>query len=260
MRRAIISDIHGNLIALKAALADCASQKVDDIVCLGDICGYGPDPIDCIEVTRKACTWVLAGNHDAALFMTVPIGFNRFAREAVEWQRTQLQPRWYSFPKKRERWDWLGGLSPLRKEGDVLYVHASPRDPMMEYVEESDFSDMGFGASNKAQDIFEKIERLSFCGHSHRPGVVTQEFIWMKPHELPEMSWTVKPGDKTLVNIGSVGQPRDNNPDGCYVIYDTEKQTVTYRRVKYDVAAAQNRFKDVPQLNEKLWQRLATGN
>lgn len=260
MRRAILSDIHGNLVALQAALADCDEQKVDEIVCLGDICGYGPDPIGCVDLVRKRCKWVLAGNHDAALFMTVAIGFNKYAREAIEWQRSVLLPRWYSFPSKKERWDWLANLSPLREEINVLYVHASPRDPMMEYVEEADFADMGFGSSQKAIEIFEKIKWLSFCGHSHRPGVVTSEFQWMKPHELPGMSWTVKNGDKTLVNIGSVGQPRDNNPKGCYVIFDTEKQTVTFRRVEYDIKKAQERFKAVPQLSERLWKRLETGN
>jgi len=260
MRRAIISDIHGNLVAFEAALRDCDDQKVDDIVCLGDVCGYGPDPIDCCDMVKKRCAWVLCGNHDAALFMTVALGFNKFAREAIEWQRKVLQPHWYSFPAKIKRWHWLENLSPMRVEGDVLYVHASPRDPMMEYVEEGDFADMGFGESEKAVGIFEKIDRLSFCGHSHRPGVVTQEFIWMRPSELQDMSWRLRTGDKTLVNVGSVGQPRDSNPNGCYVIYDDTEQTVTFRRVAYDVAKAVARFKSVPALSERLWKRLETGS
>ncbi|HYG77745.1 MAG TPA: metallophosphoesterase family protein [Planctomycetota bacterium] len=260
MRRAIISDIHGNLVALEAALADCDAQKVDEIVCLGDICGYGPDPITCVDITRSRCKWVLAGNHDAALFMSFAIGFNKYAREAIEWQRSVLMPRWYSLPKRRERWNWLGNLTPIREEGNVLYVHASPRDPMMEYVEEADFADMGFGSSQKAQEIFDRIKWLSFCGHSHRPGVVTTEFQWMKPAELPDLQYHLKPDMKTLVNIGSVGQPRDNNPAGCYVIYDMEKQIIQFRRVAYDVKKAQERFMAVPQLSERLWRRLETGN
>lgn len=259
MRRALISDIHGNLVALQAALADCDAQKVDEIDCLGDICGYGPDPVGCIDLIRARCKWVLAGNHDTALFMSVAAGFNKYAKEAIEWQRSLLAPRWYSFGRKI-RWNWLGNLSPLRADGDVLYVHASPRDPMMEYVEEGDFADMGFGPSQKAVEIFEHIERLSFCGHSHRPGVVTQEFRWIKPHALLDMAYKLQPGDKTLVNIGSVGQPRDNNPQGCYVIYNDVEQTVTFRRVAYDIKAAQERFKRVPQLHERLWKRLETGN
>ena len=259
MRRAIISDIHGNLVALEAALKDCAAEHVDEIVCLGDICGYGPDPIACIDQIRIRCKWVLAGNHDAALFMHSPIGFNKFAADALTWQQGVLQPRWYSFPKVSKRWSWLGDLPASRLEGDVLYVHASPRDPLMEYVEEGDFADMGFGPSSKAVDIFDKIDRLSFCGHSHRPGIVTEEYHWMKPRDLPGLEYKLQPG-KTLVNIGSVGQPRDNNPDGCYVIYDTKAETIKFRRVPYDVKAAQLRFLKVPQLHEKLWRRLETGN
>jgi predicted phosphodiesterase len=260
MRRAIISDIHGNLVALNAALADCDTQKVDEIVCLGDICGYGPDPIECTDIIRARCKWVLSGNHDLALFMSVAIGFNKFAREAIDWQRSVMTPRWYSMPSTRNRWKWLGDLSPMRTENNVLYVHASPRDPMMEYVEEADFADMGFGSSQKAQDIFEKIQWLSFCGHSHRPGVVTQEFHWWKPKDLQDMSWQLKDSDKTLVNIGSVGQPRDNNPDGCYVIYDIEKKTITFRRVPYDIKKAQERFMRVPQIDQRLFKRLESGS
>lgn len=260
MRRAILSDIHGNLIALKAALADCAEQKVDEIVCLGDICGYGPDPIPCIDIIRSSCKWVLCGNHDAALFMSVPIGFNKLARDAIEWQRDLLMPHWYSFSRKQRRWEWLQNLPASRAEGDILFVHASPKDPLLEYVEEGDFADMGFGPSQKAVEIFERIERLSFCGHSHRPGVVTQEYHWFKPTDLPDLTHKLQTGGKTLVNIGSVGQPRDNNPQGCYVIHDNQAETITFRRVSYDIPQAQERFKAVPQLNERLWKRLETGN
>ncbi|HEY3325483.1 MAG TPA: metallophosphoesterase family protein [Planctomycetota bacterium] len=260
MRRAIISDIHANLVALEAALADCESQKVDDIVCLGDVCGYGPEPEQCVDTVRQRCTWTLAGNHDTALFMSVAVGFNRFAREAVEWQRSVLLPRWYSLPGTRNRWQWLGNLTPRRIEDLVLYVHASPRDPLMEYVEEGDFADMGFGSTQKAQELFQAVEWLCFCGHTHRPGIVASDFVWFKPSDFPEMTCALKPGVKTIVNIGSVGQPRDGNPLGCYAIYDTEKLTITYRRVAYDIRQAQERFRRVPRLDERLWRRLETGN
>jgi diadenosine tetraphosphatase ApaH/serine/threonine PP2A family protein phosphatase len=171
-----------------------------------------------------------------------------------------MMPRWYSLSGKVNRWEWLAGLKPIRVDSDILYVHASPRDPMMEYVEDSDFADMGFGTSQRAMDIFEKIERLSFCGHTHRPGVVTQDFHWMKPHILTDMRHHLRAGDKTLVNIGSVGQPRDGNPRSCYVIHDDVEQTITFRRVEYDIPKAQARFKKVPLLSERLWRRLETGS
>ena len=260
MRRAIISDIHGNLLAFQAALADCRSQRVDEIVCLGDICGYGPDPVECIDLVRATCKWSLCGNHDAALFMSVAVGFNKYAKAAIDWQREILQPKWYSLAAKRSRWNWLAEQTAAKRDGSTLYVHASPRDPIYEYVEEADFADIGFGYSQKAIEIFENIEKLSFCGHSHKPGVVcAEDFHWVKPVDLENMTFQIPEKTKTLVNIGSVGQPRDNNPQGCYVILDTEANSIKYRRVDYDVAAEQKRFMAVPRLDEKLWKRLETG-
>ncbi|HLX63529.1 MAG TPA: metallophosphoesterase family protein [Planctomycetota bacterium] len=259
MRRAIISDIHGNLIALRAALEDCRRQRLDDIVCLGDICGYGPDPIECIDLVKQTCKWTLCGNHDAALFMSVAVGFNKYAKAAIDWQRSVLQPHWYSFSRTRQRWNWLAEQPAAKKEETTLYVHASPRDPLYEYVEEADFADIGFGYSQKAIEIFENIEVLSFCGHSHKPGVVTDSFQWIKPAELPGMTFQLNDKQKTLVNIGSIGQPRDNNPDGCYVVLDTTVKTVEFRRIKYDIPTEQKRFQTVPALDEKLWKRLETG-
>ncbi len=259
MRRAIISDIHANWVALQAVLADIATQHVDNTVCLGDVCGYGPDPVECVDLVRASCQWVLCGNHDLALFLSVPIGFNKFARAAIEWQRGILAPHWYSFSKKVNRWHWLESLPPSILEEGALYVHASPRDPLMEYVEESDFADMGFGPSTKAQEIFEKFERLAFCGHSHRPGIASDEFHWIKPTDLPEQLYPLPSQGKTLVNVGSVGQPRDGNPASCYVIYDTDQKTITFRRVAYDIQAELARFKRVPQLSERLSRRLETG-
>ena len=259
MRRAIISDIHANLIALEAALADCDRQKVDEIVCLGDICGYGPEPIQCVDLVRAKCKWSLGGNHDAALFMSMAIGFNRFAREAIEWQRSIMLPHWYSLPQAVERWHWLENLPSKRVEGQILYVHASPRDPLIEYIEEGDFVDMGFGPSQKAVEIFELVDQLCFCGHTHRPGAVSGRYAWARPDELLDFTYELQSGEKNLVNVGSVGQPRDNNPLLCYVIHDDQARTITFRRVAYDIAAEQERFKQVEQLNERLWRRLETG-
>ncbi|MCZ7647904.1 MAG: metallophosphatase family protein [Planctomycetota bacterium] len=251
-RQAIISDIHGNLVALDTALKDCADQKVDSIVCIGDLVGYGPDPLECVDRVRERCAWTLCGNHDVALFMTHPVGMNKIARNAIIWQRSLLEPKWYSLPEARRRWAWLKSLGPQRQEENVLYVHASPRDPLIEYVEEGDVADMGFGPSQKIVEIFEKIPWLSFCGHSHKPGVITQDYYWIKPHELEEYRYKLPGHEKTLVNIGSVGQPRDRNPELCYAIYDSAAKTVQFRRVPYDIKAAQARFKNKPALHEKM--------
>jgi len=255
--RAIISDIHGNLEALTSVLEDIKQQGVDEIVCLGDIVGYGPDPVPCLKIVRKIATWSLCGNHDAAIFMSHAVGFNEGAAKAVAWQRDQMQPRFYSLPGTVARWRWLENLPAHRQEGSVTYVHASPRDPIMEYVLEEDFQDMGFGPSQKAIDIFEKFDRLCFVGHSHRPGVATSEFKWIKPHELDDMTYVLPKDAKTLVNIGAVGQPRDKNKDSCYVLYDGEK--IRYRRVAYDVETTMKKIAAIPQLEKRFSERLAKG-
>ncbi len=255
--RAIISDIHGNLEALRAVLADIKTQRADEIVCLGDVVGYGPNPVECVKIIRNVCRWSLCGNHDAALFMTHALGFNESAAKAVAWQRRKMMPGFFSLPGKVARWTWLENQPSLRKEGRVLYVHASPRDPLMEYVLEEDFKDNGFGASDKATDMFEHFEWLCFVGHSHRPGVATYDLNWIKPSDLPEMSYTPPPDKKTLINIGAVGQPRDKNKDSCYVLFDGT--TVRYRRVAYDVQTTMKKMAAIPELEKRLAERLATG-
>lgn len=258
--QAILSDVHANAVALKAVLADCTERKVDEIVCLGDIVGYGPDPAECLDLIRERCAWTLCGNHDVALFLPVPVGFNKIAREALAWHRSVLEPGfWLGRKRKQERWSWLRSLEAAREDDAVLYVHASPRDPLMEYIEEGDVADMGFGPPQKIVEVFERIEWLCFCGHSHRPGVVTDDYLWFKPEQLPQATFCAPRNRRTLVNVGSVGQPRDQNPDASYVLFDREKREITFCRVPYDVVAAQERFQRHSQLHPRTWQRLQNG-
>jgi predicted phosphodiesterase len=255
--RAVISDIHGNLEALRAVLEDIKSQGADEIVCLGDVVGYGPDPVPCVKIIRRICHWSLCGNHDAAIFMTHAVGFRESAAAAVAWQRNLMRPKFYSLPGKVARWCWLENLPAQRKENNVMYVHASPRDPIMEYVLEEDFQDIGFGPSQKAVEIFERFDWLCFVGHSHRPGVATHDFKWIKPAELENMSYVLPRDKKTLINIGAVGQPRDRIKDSCYVLFDGDK--IRYRRVPYDVETTKNKILAIPQLEKRFAERLLTG-
>jgi len=255
--RAVISDVHGNLEALTAVLKDIKEQGADDIVCLGDVVGYGPQPVECLRIVRRICRWCLCGNHDAALFMTHAVGFNEGAAKAVAWQRGMMRPRFYSLPGQVARWRWLENLSAERQEGDVKYVHASPRDPIMEYVLEEDFQDIGFGPSEKATDIFQHFDWLCFVGHSHRPGVATYDLKWIRPAALENMTYVLPKKEKTLVNIGAVGQPRDKNKDSCYVLFDGEK--IRYRRVAYDYETTMKKILAIPQLEKRLADRLVKG-
>lgn len=219
LRRAVISDIHGNLVALEAVLADIKAQNVSEIVCLGDICGYGPQPIECIKRVRETCAWTLRGNHDEALFVD-PTDFGRNALASILWQRKILEPKPDSPPDVTERWNWLKSLPPEKKEKDVVFVHASPRDPIYEYVLREDFEDTGLGPTQKAKDIFASMEWLCFCGHSHRPGAVAEDYKWHLPGDLENGLYHIKRGFKTIINIGSVGQPRDGIVDACYVVFE----------------------------------------
>jgi hypothetical protein len=130
--RAIISDIHANYEALLAVLDDIRRQGAEEIVCLGDVVGYGPEPVPCLSLIRRICVWSLCGNHDAAMFMSHAVGFNEAAAKAAKWHRDQMRPHFYSLPGKSARWIWLENLPAARQEGRILYVHASPRDPLME--------------------------------------------------------------------------------------------------------------------------------
>ena len=258
--RAIISDIHGNLEALRTVLDTIDKlDHVDEVVCLGDIVGYGPWPKECVDTIRERCEWCLCGNHDVAL-LSQAFGFNRLAKDAIDWQRKELKPKHpFAFANKN-RWRFLEGLYDRRIENDHedIYVHASPRDPVMEYVEESDCADMGFGPGEKIVEIMSLIKKICFVGHSHRPGIVTAECKWISPADLPDGKYTIPEGSKALCNIGSVGQPRDEDSRSCFVTYDLDR-TVQFHRVEYDIDKVIETIKTIPQLHVRLGERLKLG-
>ena len=241
-RRAIISDIHGNLPALDAVLADIRTQHVDDIVCLGDICGYGPQPIECIERVRSETAWTLLGNHDEAIYLQ-PVNFSRNAYDAIVWQRTLLDPAKMGpdspeHAGAQERWEWLKSLAPSKIEKNIRYVHASPRDPIHEYILKEDFDVSCGGPTHIGSEIMADVDWLCFCGHSHRPGIVAEDYKWWTPEELADYKSLIRPGFKTIVNVGSVGQPRDGHPEACYVIFEYDPPKETPSGTQSCVAAA----------------------
>ncbi len=250
MRTALISDVHGNLEALQVVLDDIDKRQVDRIVCLGDIIGYGPNPCECLDMVMARCDYSILGNHDFAAIYE-PTNFNVAAEQASFWTRRQIEldP---DDVKRKARIDFLGKLAVRKWEGDVLYVHASPRKPINEYI----FPDDVHHATNKMKSIFDCIETRCFVGHTHMQGVFTDEPDFYPPAELGG-SYTWKAGKKAIINPGSVGQPRDHDPRAAYAIADETK--VDFVRIEYDVHATARKIKGVAELNNFLGLRLMDG-
>lgn len=253
MKRAIFSDVHSNLEALQAVLQDIQQQNVDEIICLGDVVGYGANPGECLDVVQEHCHICLLGNHDqGALFD--PEGFNGSAEQAIYWTRDQLER---SGPRRDERWDFLNERPRMYRdvENEMLFVHGSPRNPLNEYIFPEDIYN-----PRKLEAQFNLITRFSFQGHTHVPGVFTETYKFYSPEEFSYEKELPQEG-KLLINVGSVGQPRDSDPRACYVILEMEPQRIflTYRRVEYPIEKAIEKIIAIPQLDNFLAERLRTG-
>ncbi|HED66252.1 MAG TPA: metallophosphoesterase [Planctomycetes bacterium] len=252
MKTAVISDLHSNREALEAVFADIHRRGIRDLVCLGDVVGYGPDPEFCVDLVRGHARWCLMGNHDDALFRDAS-DFNPHARGAIEYTRRRLQPRWWSSAEKRSRWTWLRGL-PLRvEEGRFLFVHGSPRDPVREYVLSTD----GILNPDKLRSVFSSFENIAVGGHTHQPGVHDEDFRFHAPSGMAEFSFDLAPEGKYFINVGSTGQPRDGDARACYAIL--EETRVTWVRVEYDYRSTMDKILATGTLSEVLARRLAVG-
>jgi predicted phosphodiesterase len=246
--RAIISDIHANLEALQAVLADIRQQGITEIYCLGDIIGYGPNPCECIDTVIDHCKLCLLGNHDqAALFD--PEGFNAGAERAIFWTRKQLESS--SGADSDRRWEFLGELPRMHKDGNFLFVHGSARNPLNEYVFPEDIYNQ-----RKMERIFGLVDKYCFQGHTHIPGVFTEDLNFLAPEEL-DFKYQLGPG-KVLVNVGSVGQPRNGDSRSSYVVLD-DNNTVNFKRVPYNVETTKKKIYEIPELDNFLGDRLADG-
>ncbi|MCL2690374.1 MAG: metallophosphatase family protein [Chitinispirillia bacterium] len=242
MKYAVISDIHGNLEALNAVLKDIKKRRVDVVVCLGDIVGYYPDPLLCIDLVKAHCTHCVAGNHDfAAIGMTSTTSFTFYALTAIEWTRDRLS----EYDK-----EYLKSLPLTYQCDDLFFTHASPADPpKFSYV----FPDNDASIS----DAFENMtHRINFIGHTHWP------FILMKDERgialCQGSSVELNEESSYLINAGSVGQPRDYDNRSCYVLYDSKKKTVSQRRVKYNYKITQKKINE-KNLPAFLAERLEKG-
>ena len=247
MRTAIVSDIHGNLEALQAVLQDIRQQQCERIVCLGDVIGYGPNPCECLDLVADMHLCVL-GNHDYGALID-PEGFSAAAEQAIFWTRKQLESGTDREASMR-RLSFLARMPRTRIEDKVLFVHGSVRNPINEYVFPEDIYNR-----RKMERLFSMIQHYSFQGHTHTPGVFTSNMQFYRPDEV-QYHYTLS-DEKTMVNVGSVGQPRDGDWRSCYVILDLPR--IEFRRVEYDIETTVNKIFAIPELDDFLGERLREG-
>jgi diadenosine tetraphosphatase ApaH/serine/threonine PP2A family protein phosphatase len=239
---AIVSDIHGNRHALEAVLADVASTDARELWCLGDVVGYGADPNDCCALVRENAAVCLAGNHDLAVTGTIPL--DEFSHGAA------LAARWTQEVLADDHVAWLRSLSPQGDEEGVGLYHASPRDPVWEYVLSTLLAEL-------CLDVAE--ERVCLVGHSH----VALSFV--RPEGEAATGDTRRAGDaidmslgEWLINPGSVGQPRDGDPRAAWLLLDTGSWHAEWRRTQYDIAGAAAAIR-AARLPDSLAERLEYG-
>jgi diadenosine tetraphosphatase ApaH/serine/threonine PP2A family protein phosphatase len=248
VKRAIVSDIHGNLDALEAVLADAKLQGVEQFICLGDVVGYGPQPRQCVDRVIEFEATIL-GNHDLSAVFD-PEGFNSAAEQAIFWTRSQLEQCGNESPEAiRRRLEFLCRLPRWRRENDVLFVHGSARNPTTEYVFPEDVFNR-----RKLEKIFSLVPRVCFQGHTHVPGVFTENEFFT-PDKI-RFQWTLDQ-QRVMINVGSIGQPRDSDPRACYCIWDDPH--LHFRRVPYDIEAVVAKIEAIPELDNFLGYRLRDG-
>jgi diadenosine tetraphosphatase ApaH/serine/threonine PP2A family protein phosphatase len=247
VRIAIVSDIHGNLEALTAVLADIAAQGCQRVICLGDIIGYGPNPCECLDLVMRMNNCVL-GNHDYGALID-PEGFSAAAEQAIFWTRKQLENGPDREAAKR-RMEFLAKLPRTIVEDQLLLVHGSPRNPVNEYVFPEDIFNR-----RKMEKLFSMVPQYAFQGHTHTPGVFTMNMQFLRPDEL---NYRYSLGeDKVMVNVGSVGQPRDGDWRSCYLVIEFPK--IEFRRVEYDIDTTINKIFAIQELDNFLGERLREG-
>lgn len=249
-KTAIISDIHSNLHALTAIIEDMNQQQGCDIVCLGDMVGYNAYPCECVDYIRLNGFPVVRGNHDEALLKDDPSNMNPIALQAMQWTRAQLSA---------EQLDWISTLQYMRLVNSAFtIVHATIDQPKAwNYI---------LNSSDAASNLSRQFSAIGFHGHTHVPRI----FIWDGQKAYDDAESIAKlnrdgeaiiqpiPGYKYLINVGSVGQPRDNDPRSCYALFDHVSKQITLRKVPYDINGAQQAIISAG-LPEFLASRLASG-
>jgi diadenosine tetraphosphatase ApaH/serine/threonine PP2A family protein phosphatase len=242
MRIALLSDVHGNLPAFEAVLGDVEEQSVEEIWCLGDLVGYGAEPDACVQLARDRCDLSLAGNHDLVVTGEIPISdFSASAAVAARWTQETISGETLSY---------LKGLVPSDPERDPALYHASPRDPVWEYVL----------STWQADECFELMAaRVAAVGHSHVA-------LWFRRDEGGQVGGSTADAGteldlsagRWLINPGGVGQPRDGDPRAAWLLLDTSTWTAEWRRVEYPIDEAARAIEDAG-LPRVLAERLYSG-
>ena len=239
MKYAIIADIHGNLEAFQVVLEDIRAQHADQVECLGDVVGYNANPKECLQIVRDMNIPCVKGNHDEYCSSEDHLdGFNPHAADAVHWTRNQLND---------EEKQWLRDLKYSRMVDNFTIVHATLDAPQRWG---SVFDKLAAAASFPYQNT-----PLCFFGHTHVPVAFMRDTV---VRGGTYSKFKVDASKKYFINVGAVGQPRDNNPKCAYVVYDTTAATIEIRRLEYDIAAAQAKIL-AAGLPERLAERLAYG-
>ena len=248
MKLAVISDVHSNIEALEAVLDHIALQNVERIWCLGDVVGYGPNPVECLDRVMRldAC---LLGNHDQAVLCD-PEDFSSGAERAVFWTRERLRDGGADADAQRARWDFLAELPRSAESDGLFFVHGSVRDPLSEYVFPEDVYN-----TRKIEKVFAMLRTSCLHGHSHVAGVVTAGCRYLSPADLDNR---FRFGDeKVMVNVGSVGQPRDGDPRASYVT--VQDGQVAFHRVDYPFERTIEKIHAIEPLDNFLGDRLREG-
>ena len=232
VRLAVLSDVHANLEALETALAEVDRRGADRVVCLGDVVGYGPDPVACLDLVRERCEVTVLGNHDEAVAFDRGLTFlPKDAQQAVKAHRQVLD---------EERLGWLRSLPLMAHSTEVTLAHAAPNEPGT-WPRLSSYQELQaqFPAFNTP---------VCFVGHSHRPAVVSDRVGVLR----------VRRGHRFLIDVGSVGQPRDRDPRLAFGLFDTEAFEYESIRLHYDVARTASKIREAG-LPETLAKRLLRG-
>jgi len=242
LKYAIFGDIHGNLDALQTCVEHMREEGVEAYVCLGDIIGYGAQPSECIEVVRGLTDISIAGNHEYAVVGKMSLEFfNAYAREAVEWTQNQLS---------EEETEFLRNLPLVERMGSFTVVHSTLHAPeAFGYIET-------LYSANMSLSLLD--DQVCFVGHSHIPiSFVLDQDEQTTTYSMDE-EIVLSPHHKALINVGSVGQPRDENPKAAYATYDPEEGLVNIHRLDYDVESAAQKIRDAG-LPDVLSSRLLIG-